>query len=142
MDFWACDASALPLRKDSARITLALNLLDCVPDPLALLRSIAGSLEPGGLLLEFDPGADSIVSQDHESLRWFEIAGDDGVYHPAAAEIRGSNQIFVASPDVPTPKTVRYAFVPAAVKPNFYNSAGLPAGPFRTDVQPVQNTKK
>jgi SAM-dependent methyltransferase len=55
VDFWACDASALPLRKDSARITLALNLLDCVPDPLALLRSIAGSLEPGGLLLLATP---------------------------------------------------------------------------------------
>jgi sialate O-acetylesterase len=91
----------------------------------------------GGVLVEFDSGSESIASKDGQPLRWFEIAGGDGVYHPATAQIRGGNQVFVSSSEVTNPATVRYAFVPNAEKPNFYNSAGLPAGPFRTDQQPV-----
>jgi sialate O-acetylesterase len=94
-------------------------------------------VERGGLLLSFDVGAGSIVSKDGQPLRWFEVAGKDGVYHPARAEIRGGDQVFVSAPVVPAPETVRYAFVPNAANPNFYNAAGLPAGPFRTDRQPV-----
>ena len=58
-----------------------------------------------------------------------------GAYHPATAEIRGRS-VEISSPQVKQPTTVRYAFMPAPVKPNFYNSAGLPAAPFRTDKLP------
>jgi len=98
-------------------------------------------LESKGMLIEFDPGDDAIRSKDGEPLRWFELAGSDGVYHPATGEIRGRNQVLVSSPEVSKPVTVRYAFVPAAVNPNFYNSSGLPAGPFRTDEQPPTEKK-
>ena len=94
--------------------------------------------ERNGLLLDFDTGGETIVSKDGEPLRHFQLAGSDGTYHPATAEIRGKGQVFVSSPDVPSPKTVRYAFMPAPVDPNFHSSSGLPAeSRFRTDEIPV-----
>ena len=65
----------------------------------------------------------------------FEIAGEDHVWHWADAHIFGDT-IIVSSSDVPNPKAVRYAWQsnPAAT---LYNSAGLPATPFRTDDWPV-----
>ena len=54
-DFWACDALALPMDAGSIDVCLALNLLDCVPDPGALLRSLASVLGTGGRLLMATP---------------------------------------------------------------------------------------
>ena len=67
------------------------------------------------------------------SLEGFEIAGADGVYHPAFAEIETEScRLAVSSADVPEPKHVRYAFCNT---PEFsvYSSFGLPLLPFRTD---------
>ena len=55
VDFWACDATALPFRPDSTDLIVALNLLDCVPDPVALLHHAAAMLRPGGALLLATP---------------------------------------------------------------------------------------
>ncbi|RYY12478.1 MAG: hypothetical protein EOO36_17385 [Cytophagaceae bacterium] len=64
-------------------------------------------------------------------LTCFTIAGADSVFVPAQATIEG-NHVVVWSPRVPQPVAVRFAWS-AVPKPNFYNSAGLPASPFRTD---------
>jgi sialate O-acetylesterase len=87
------------------------------------------------LVLEFDVGSDVLKSSDGQPLRNFELAGEDGEYHPAVAEVH-SNSVVLSSPSVKSPRTARYAFVPAPEKPNFYNSANLPAAPFRTDKLP------
>ena len=55
VDFWACDATALPFAKANADLVLALNLLDCVPDPRRLLASMADALRPDGTLLLATP---------------------------------------------------------------------------------------
>lgn len=55
VDFWACDANALPFRPGAADLVVALNLLDCVPDPVHLLHAMAGVLQPGGALLLATP---------------------------------------------------------------------------------------
>ena len=55
VDFWACDALALPFAAAQAGLVLALNLLDCVADPHRLLLSMAAMLAPGGLLLLATP---------------------------------------------------------------------------------------
>ena len=55
VDFWACDAAALPFTPGRAGLVAALNLLDCVPDPVALLHAIVGALRPGGVLLLATP---------------------------------------------------------------------------------------
>ncbi len=62
----------------------------------------------------------------------FTIAGADKVFHPAQAKIQGDT-VAVSADDVPRPVAVRYAWanVPEG---NLFNAAGLPASPFRTDV--------
>lgn len=66
------------------------------------------------------------------TLTGFTIAGADGVFHPAQAEIVGDT-VMVASLAVSTPVAVRYGWANVA-SGNLFNRAGLPASPFRTDV--------
>jgi sialate O-acetylesterase len=84
-------------------------------------------------------GAKAIVSFTHlggglvapgGALRGFEVAGADGVFHPATARIVGET-VEVSSPEVAAPVSVRYGWanVPDC---NLFNAAGLPASPFRT----------
>ena len=49
-----------------------------------------------------------LISTDHKPLSWFEIAGADGRYTPAKAEIDGDT-VLVHSPKVPQPVAVRFA---------------------------------
>jgi sialate O-acetylesterase len=62
------------------------------------------------------------------NLSGFEVAGADGQYHTAHAEIKGT-KVEVWSDDVKAPTAVRYGW---ADNPdiNLYNEAGLPASPF------------
>jgi sialate O-acetylesterase len=62
----------------------------------------------------------------------FTMAGADKVFHPARAEIRGQT-VVVTSPAVQKPVAVRYGWANVP-KGNLWNKAGLPASPFRTDV--------
>jgi sialate O-acetylesterase len=66
-------------------------------------------------------------------LKGFTIAGVDKKFVPAQAEILGET-VVVSSPEVPAPAAVRYGWtnVPEV---NLFNTAGLPASPFRTDVE-------
>jgi sialate O-acetylesterase len=64
-------------------------------------------------------------------LTWFEIAGADQVYYPANAQIVDQT-VVVSSDKVPDPVAVRYGWS-ATAEPNLFNTAGLPASPFRTD---------
>jgi sialate O-acetylesterase len=66
------------------------------------------------------------------TLEGFTIAGADGVFHPATAAIEGDT-VVVSSSTVTDPIAVRYAWANVPVG-NLFNRAGLPASPFRTDV--------
>jgi SAM-dependent methyltransferase/uncharacterized protein YbaR (Trm112 family) len=48
LDFWACDALALPFPPACFSVVSALNVLDCVSSPQTLLASIADLVAPGG----------------------------------------------------------------------------------------------
>lgn len=61
----------------------------------------------------------------------FELAGADKVFRAATATIDGES-VLVSSPEVRDPQVVRYAWTNAPAV-SLYNSAGLPAAPFRTD---------
>jgi sialate O-acetylesterase len=65
-------------------------------------------------------------------LQWFQIAGADQRFVDAQAVIDGDT-IVVKSAQVPAPVAVRYAWDNYPFGCNLYNSAGLPASPFRTD---------
>jgi sialate O-acetylesterase len=64
-------------------------------------------------------------------LRKFSVAGPDSVFVPAQAQIEG-NTVVVWSDKVKQPVAVRFGWS-SSPEPNFYNGAGLPASPFRTD---------
>lgn len=55
VDFWACDASALPFRENTFGTTVALNVLDCASSPIDFLNSIARTLRPGGQTVMASP---------------------------------------------------------------------------------------
>ncbi len=61
----------------------------------------------------------------------FVIAGEDRKFVFADARIEGDT-VVVSSPQVPKPVAVRYGWADLP-KVNLFNSAGLPASPFRTD---------
>jgi SAM-dependent methyltransferase/uncharacterized protein YbaR (Trm112 family) len=55
VDFWACDATALPFPRGSFSAFVGMNVMDCVASPLDLLRSAARVLRSGGDLLLASP---------------------------------------------------------------------------------------
>jgi sialate O-acetylesterase len=82
-------------------------------------------------ILHFTHLGGGLLAKDGE-LKGFTIAGVDEVFHPASAKIVGDT-VVVDSTEVPHPVAVRYGWanVPEG---NLFNRAGLPASPFRTDV--------
>ncbi|MDR0938554.1 MAG: sialate O-acetylesterase [Mediterranea sp.] len=63
----------------------------------------------------------------------FEIAGEDKIFHPAKALVKGSDKVEVWSDEVPNPVAVRYAFRNYVGGITLANTLGMPAFPFRTD---------
>lgn len=59
----------------------------------------------------------------------FEVAGKDGIYHPAKASVQGET-VVVSSPVVEAPVCVRYAWKPYPDDADLKNGAGLPASSF------------
>jgi sialate O-acetylesterase len=81
----------------------------------------------------------AIISFDHsEGLHSrngdpdsFEIAGEDGIFYPAKARLRGQ-KVILQSPKVRNPVKVRFAWKNTAI-PNLFNGSGLPASSFITE---------
>lgn len=78
--------------------------------------------------------ANDLKTKDGGPVKGFAIAGADRKFHWADARIV-ANRVEVSSPNVPHPVAVRYAWADNPVC-NLYNSADLPAAPFRTDMFP------
>ena len=72
-----------------------------------------------------------LISRNGKPLDWFTIAGADGKFVPAKAEIIG-DKVIVSSSEVKNPVAVRFAWNEAA-QSNFINKEGLPAVPFRSN---------
>jgi sialate O-acetylesterase len=88
-------------------------------------------IEGGSIRLTFDHVGDGLVSRNGKSLSHFSIAGSDGKFVEAKAEIDGS-EVVVSSDAVKKPTAVRFGWHQLA-EPNLSNKNGLPASPFRTD---------
>lgn len=93
------------------------------------------AIEDGAITLTFQYVGSGLMKRGAGPLRDFIIAGEDGDFYPAEAEIVSPNQVRVSSPQVSEPVAVRYAWAddPEA---NLFNREGLPASPFRTDDWP------
>jgi sialate O-acetylesterase len=85
----------------------------------------------GKAIISFKHVGSGLMAKDGE-LKGFTIAGADKNFVPAKAEIHDS-QIVVSAEAVANPRAVRYGWanVPEV---NLFNQEGLPASPFRTDV--------
>ena len=82
-------------------------------------------------ILKFDNTDGWLRSNDGKALKWFTIAGADGKFFPADAQVIGDTVQLTAA-KVKKPTTVRFAWDETA-QPNLCNGAGLPAEAFRTD---------
>jgi len=90
--------------------------------------------EKGTLRLQFTHAVGGLVVRG-QSLKGFEIAGEDQKFFPAEAKVEGT-EVVLSSPHVTKPVAARYAW--ANDPPcNLYNKLGLPAPPFRSDDWPV-----
>ena len=65
-------------------------------------------------------------------LTGFEVAGEDGVYHAAKAEIDGES-VIVSCAEVSHPQTVRYGWHPFS-RANLVNEALLPCSTFKKKI--------
>lgn len=92
------------------------------------------SVEGDRAILHFNHAGGGLAAKDGP-LRGFTISRDGKNFVSAEAEIAGSDTVKVHAANVTTPVAVRYGWtnVPDV---NLYNAAGLPASPFRTDVEP------
>jgi sialate O-acetylesterase len=83
----------------------------------------------GKVTLSFDPGGkgQQLLLKD-KTLNGFELAGADGKFVSAAAELQ-NNKITLTATGVNAPQKIRYAW---ADNPNasLFNTAGVPAAPF------------
>lgn len=88
-------------------------------------------IEGNKIRISFDHIAAGLKAKGNEVLKGFAVAGVDHKFYWANAVIEG-NTVVVSCPEVGFPIAVRYAWGDNPVC-NLYNSAGLPASPFRTD---------
>lgn len=83
------------------------------------------------VVVTFDHASEGFQIISGNSPIGFALSGADQKFYWATAKIKG-NQIILTAPEVDSPIAVRYAWAdnPAT---NLYNTADLPAVPFRTD---------
>lgn len=91
----------------------------------------AMKVEGSKIRISFDHVGGGLVSRDGQPLSRFTIAGEDGQFVDAQAEIDGET-VVVHADGVAAPKAVRFGWHQEA-EPNLSNKEGLPASPFRTD---------
>ena len=81
------------------------------------------------LELYFDNVGDGLKTFNRRRIEWIEIAGKDGIFHPALADIRDKDRVEVYSNMVSAPEYVRLGWHEVA-EPNLVNSEGLTVIPF------------
>ena len=89
-------------------------------------------VEGSRMRILFDRAGDGLALRDGNMVRTLVIAGPDGVFQPAQSAIEGDS-LLVWRPAITAPQAVRYAWADNPEGANLINTAGFPAGPFRTD---------
>ena len=124
-----------PLDKQDVGKRLALNALaKTYGKPIEYSGPLFQSMTVTGdtIRLTFTHVGGGLVAKGGP-LKYFAVAGADHNYVWADAKIVG-DAVLVSSPQVPHPASVRYAWADDPEGANLYNAAGLPASPFRTDL--------
>ena len=95
------------------------------------------------IVLQFDHLAGGLVSRSATApgkLRFFAVAGKDQAWHWADARIAGETVVLTCEA-VTEPVAARYGWAPN-IEADFFNGAGLPCAPFRTDDWPLTTAGK
>ncbi len=104
-----------------------LNGVKVDPDgPLLRSFEVAGD----SIRVQFDHADSGLASRDGKPLTHFEVAGSDGVFKLASAEIEG-NSVIVKSHEISAPRQVRFGWHKTAM-PNLMDIDGLPAAAFHS----------
>jgi sialate O-acetylesterase len=97
--------------------------------PVYSAMKVSGNM----VTLSFTSTGSGLMAKGADGKVWgFEVAGDDKLFYPATAVIKG-NTVVVSSNDVGKPVAVRYGWANDAGAANLFNKEGFPAPPFRTD---------
>lgn len=91
-------------------------------------------VEGNKIIISFNHTGSGLVSGNGEEPAHFAVAGSDGKYEWAKAEIR-NNEVAVWADNIENPKTVRYAWADNPDFANLQNKEGLPATPFQLEVK-------
>lgn len=91
------------------------------------------SVEGTKVILSFKTGTNDLLQVSE--LKGFAIAGDNGHFYWAKAQIIDGNKVLVWSDKVPRPIKVRYAWDDNPKDANLKNKLGLPASPFEMEKQ-------
>ena len=92
------------------------------------------------IIVTFQHTAGGLVARGEDSPTDFTIAGEEGKFVSATAEIHGDT-VVVSAPAIVHPVAVRYGWADYP-RGNLWNKAGLPASPFRTDSFPLTTDPK
>jgi sialate O-acetylesterase len=91
-----------------------------------------------GVLVRFETFGARLAVRGNAALAAFELAGPDGSFQPAEARL-SSEGVVVRAAAVSEPRQVRYAWrddpADESMGANLVNDEGLPASPFRLDVE-------
>lgn len=90
-------------------------------------------VDGGKMLVTFDHVGSGLKTRMGRTLDGFAIAGADGNFRWATAEIVESNTVSVSHADIAEPTAVRFAWSNNPVRANLISGDGLPASPFKTD---------
>ena len=88
-------------------------------------------LENRKYIVEFTPGK-GLMTPPYEDVLGFEVAGEDRIFHPAKAKLKGDKIVVSVPEEVTEPQSLRYSFRDYDVG-NVRSRFGFPLIPFRTD---------
>lgn len=99
-------------------------------------RTKSARRDGDGILVDFDVERGRLATRDGKEPTGFAIAGADGRFVLAEAELRQPNAIRLRSAEVPLPTEVRYAWHDNPANANVIDEvSALPAHPFRIRVE-------
>ncbi len=98
-----------------------------------LFRSATLNKKGNAIIVTFDNAQNLHIADNAKTADWFELAGDDGVFHKATGKLQKDGSVIVSSKEVKKPISVRYAWADDAF-PNLAGTNGIQASCFGPQV--------